>query len=112
MKIKKKFNALAKRSNLLSTDVLGEEAKLKLELLDNGDGEIDGAPRLAALHRLEVVLVTLAAAVVEKATGAVRWFKVISGKNSKTKECSITTTNSTHDFNATLTLFGTPSVLT
>jgi len=78
----KKIIALTKRSNLLSTDVLGEEAELELKLLNNGNGEIDGAPRLAALHRLEVVLVALATAVVEEAARAVRRFEVISGNKS------------------------------
>jgi hypothetical protein len=56
---------------LLGADVLREEAELELELLDDGNGEVDGAPRLAALHRLEVVLVALAAAVIEEAAGTI-----------------------------------------
>ena len=57
--------------------VLRQEAELQLELLHQRDGEVHGAPALAAFHRLEVVIVALAASVVKHVAGAVRGLKVV-----------------------------------
>jgi hypothetical protein len=48
--------------------------------LNDRNGEVNGAPALAAVHRLEVVLVALAPAVVEHVARPVRRFEVISEK--------------------------------
>ena len=74
------FYDCSTKAGLLGSHVLGQEAELELELLDQRNGEVDGAAALAALQGLEVVLVALAAAVVEHVAGAVGWLEVVPMK--------------------------------
>ena len=75
-----RYHYCSTKAGLLGSHVLGQETELELELLDQRNGEVDGAAALAALQGLEVVLVALAAAVVEHVAGAVGWLEVVPMK--------------------------------